>query len=156
MSATTRHLAAILAANVVGYSRLLAADEAGTLAAMRAHRRELWDPATEAHGGRVVGTAGDSLLIEFQSAVAAMESAFAVRRGMADRNREVAEDRRIRLRIGVHLGEVVVEDGDIFGDGVNIAARLEALAEPGGICLSGDVWRQVRGKLEATFVDLGA
>ncbi len=155
MSATTRRLAAILAADVVGYSRLLAADEAGTLSAMRAHRRELWDPTTAAHGGRVVGTAGDSLLIEFQSAVAAIESALAVQRGMATRNDDVAEERRIRLRVGVNLGEVVVEDGDIFGDGVNIAARLEALAEPGGICLSGDVWRQVRGKLEATFVDLG-
>ena len=122
---------------------------------MRVHRAELWDPTTEAYGGRVVGTAGDSLLIEFQSAVAAVESSLAVQRGMADRNAGIEADRRIRLRIGVNLGEVVVEGEDIFGDGVNVAARLEALADADGVCISDDVMRQIRGKLESDFRDGG-
>ena len=155
MAETTRRLAAIVAADVVGYSRLMAADETATLAAMKAHRRELWTPAIEAHGGRVVSTAGDGILIEFQSAVAAVECSVTVQRGMAERNAGLDEDRHMRLRVGVNLGEVVVEGDDIHGDGVNVAARLEALADPGGICLSGDVYRQVRGKLDAVFVDLG-
>ncbi len=152
MNGETQHrLAAIVAADVVGYSRLISADEAGTLAAMRAHRAELWDIETKARGGRVVGTAGDSLLFEFPSAVAAVECCVAIQRGMAARNAGTAEDRRIRLRIGVNLGEVVVDGDDIHGDGVNIAARLEAEAEPDGLCLSDDVVRQVRGRLALDF-----
>ncbi len=150
-----RRLSVIVAADVVGYSRLVAADEAGTLAAMKAHRAELWDPTTEAHGGRVVGTAGDSLLIEFQSAVAAVECSLAVQRAMTVRNDDIEDDRRMRLRIGVNLGEIVVEGDDILGDGVNIAARLEALAAPDGICISDNVMRQIRGKLESDFHDGG-
>ncbi len=150
-----RKLAAILAADVVGYSRLMEADEAGTLEAMKAHRRELWTPLTEQHGGRVVGMAGDSLLVEFASAVASIECAMAVQRGMAERNAQLPERKRMPLRIGINIGEVIVDGDDIFGDGVNVAARLEGLADPGGVCLSGDVYRQVRGKVDAVFVDLG-
>ncbi len=150
-----RRLAAIFAADVVGYSRLIGTDETGTLAAMRAHRAELWDPTTEMYGGRLVGTAGDSRLVEFPSAVAAVECAVAIQRAMAKRGTEVPEDRRIHLRIGVNLGDVVVDDGDILGDGVNVAARLEAAADVGGICLSDDVVRQVQGRLDLEFRDGG-
>ncbi len=156
MTNASRHrLAAILAADVVGYSRLISADEAATLAAMRAHRAELWDPTTEAFGGRLVGTAGDSRLVEFPSAVAAVECAAVIQRAMLERNAAVPEDRRIRLRIGVNLGEVVVDGEDIHGDGVNVAARLEGEAEADGICISDDVMRQVRGRLDLAFVDGG-
>ncbi len=150
-----RRLAAILAADVVGYSRLIEADEAGTLAAMKAHRRELWTPKIEAHGGRVVGTAGDSILVEFASAVAAVECAIGVQQGVALLNAGVSDDRRMLLRVGINIGEVVVDGEDIHGDGVNVAARLEALCEPGGIALSGNVHEQVQGKLEAHFEDTG-
>ena len=150
-----RRLFVVVAADVVGYSRLVAADEAGSLAAMRAHRAELWDPTPEAYGGRVVGTAGDSLLIEFQSAVAAVECSLAVQLGMLERNSIIEDDWRIRLRVGVNLGEIVVQDEDILGDGINIAARLEALAEPGRLCFSDNVMRQVRGKVESDFRDGG-
>ena len=150
---TQRRLAAILAADVVGYSRLMEADEAGTLATMKAHRAELWGPMTERHGGRIVGTAGDSLLVEFQSAVAAVECAVAVQRGMIERNGVRPEVRHMQLRIGINLGEVVVDGDDIFGDGVNLAARLEALSEPGGIALSGNVHEQVQGKTDVQFTD---
>ena len=154
-SGTQHRLAAILAADIVGYSRLVAADEAGTLDAMRTLRAELWDPVTEAHGGRLVGTAGDSRLVEFSSTVAAVECAVAIQRAMVDRNADVPEDRRIRLRIGVNLGDVVVDGDDILGDGVNVAARLEAEAAPEGICVSDDVMRQVRGRLDLAFTDGG-
>jgi TolB-like protein/cytochrome c-type biogenesis protein CcmH/NrfG len=150
-----RKLAAILAADVVGYSRLMEADEAGTLEAMKAHRRELWTPLTEKHGGRIVGTAGDSLLVEFASAVAAVECAVAVQRGMAERNAELAQGRRMELRMGINIGEVIVDGDDIHGEGVNIAARLEALSEPGGVALSGNVHEQVQGKLDESFEDAG-
>jgi len=151
----TRRLAAIVAADVVGYSRLMADDETATLEAMKAHRRALWTPEIETRGGRVVGTAGDSILVEFQSAVAAVECAFAIQHGMADSNSRLPEERRMVLRVGINIGDVVVDGDDIFGDGVNVAARLEALAEPGGICVSEDVVRQIRGKLEPTFTDGG-
>ena len=153
--ATTRRLAAVVAADVVGYSRLMAADEAATLDAMKAHRKELWAPKIDEFGGRVVGTAGDSFLVEFQSAVAAVACSVAMQQTMLERNIGLPEDRQMLLRVGINIGEVVVDGDDIFGDGVNLAARLEALAEPGGICVSDDVMRQIRGKLEIRFVDGG-
>ena len=152
---TQRKLAAILAADVVGYSRLMEADEAGTLATMKAHRAELWEPLTKRYSGRVVGTAGDSLLVEFASAVAAVECAVAVQRGMIERNADQPKNRHMQLRIGVNIGEVIVDGDDIYGDGVNLAARLESLCEPSGIALSGNVHEQVQGKLEAHFEDGG-
>ncbi len=156
MSSQRQHrLAAIFAADVVGYSRLIAADEAGTLAAMRAHRRELWDPATAASGGRLVGTAGDSRLVEFPSAVAAVECAVAIQQAMVARNDPLDEAKRVRLRIGINLGEVVVDGDNIHGDGVNIAARLESEAHADGICVSDDILRQVRGRLDVEFTDGG-
>ncbi|MBT7755775.1 MAG: tetratricopeptide repeat protein [Rhodospirillaceae bacterium] len=152
---TQRKLAAIMSADVVGYSRLMGADETGTLAAMRAHRSELWNPVIEQYGGRVVGTAGDSILVEFASAVAAVESSIAVQRGMIERNAELPEERRMLLRIGVNIGEVVMDGDDIFGDGVNVAARLQAIADSGGIAISGNVYEQVSGKLDVAFSDDG-
>jgi class 3 adenylate cyclase len=131
--AATRRLAAILAADVVGYSRLMGADEEGTLAALKELRRELADPRIDEHRGRIVKTTGDGVLVEFASIVDAVRCAVAVQRGMAAHNAAVPIDRRIEFRIGINLGDIIVEDDDIFGDGVNIAARLEALAEPGGI-----------------------
>lgn len=151
-----RKLAAIVSADVVGYSRLIGADEAGTLAAMRAHRAELWNPTIDCFGGRVVGTAGDSLLVEFASAVAAVESAIALQQGMVERNTDRPEDAQIWLRIGVNIGEVVVDGEDIHGDGVNVATRLQEIAEPGGLAVSANVHEQVAGKLAVTFADLGA
>ncbi len=152
---TQRRLAAILAADVVGYSRLMEADEVGTLAAMKAHRQELWTPKIQEHDGRVAGTAGDSILVEFGSAVAAVECAVAVQKGMAELNARQPEERRMLLRVGINIGEVVVDGEDIYGDGVNIAARLEALCEPGGVALSGNVREQVQGKLDEQFEDAG-
>ena len=137
--ASTRHLAAILATDVAGYSRLMGADEEGTLERLKAHRRQLIDPKIAEHGGRIVKTTGDGLLAEFPSVVDAVRCAAEVQRGMLDREPELPEERRIRLRIGVNLGDVIVDGDDIFGDGVNIAARLEALAEPGGVCVSATV-----------------
>ena len=131
-----RRLAAILAADIAGYSRLMGADEEGTLARLKAHRRELIDPKISEHRGRIVKTTGDGILLEFPSVVEAVSCALAVQRGMVERNAGIPEGQRITFRIGVNLGDVIVEDGDIHGDGVNIAARLEALAEPGGICIS--------------------
>ncbi len=152
----TRKLAAILAADVVGYSRLAGADEERTLARLRALRSDLIDPTIAVHHGRVVKRTGDGALIEFRSVVDAVRCAVEVQNGMVERNAGVPEDRRIEFRIGVHLGDVVEEaDGDLMGDGVNIAARLEGIAEPGGICLSEDAFRQVGEKLEHQFVDLG-
>ena len=145
--ASTRRLAAILAADVAGYSRLMGADEEGTLERLKALRRELSDPKIKEHQGRIVKTTGDGLLVEFPSVVDAMRCAAEIQRGMIDRDPEMPDERRIRFRIGVNLGDVIAEAGDIFGDGVNVAARLEALAEPGGICVSGTVHDHIRDKL---------
>jgi adenylate cyclase len=150
-----RRLAAILAADIAGYSRLMGADEEGTLAQLKAHRRELIDPKISEHRGRIVKTTGDGLLIEFPSVVEAVSCALALQQGMAERNAGTSEEERIAFRIGVNLGDIIVEDGDIHGDGVNIAARLEGIAEPGGICISEDAFRQVRGKVDAEFDDIG-
>jgi adenylate cyclase len=153
MSAT-RRLAAIFAADVAGYSRLMGLDEAGTARALREHRSAA-DPLVAQHGGRVVKTTGDGVLIEFGSVVGAVECAFALQRLTAGRNAGIASERRMEWRIGIHVGDVLVEGDDILGDGVNIAARLEGIAEPGGICVSEDAFRQVRGKVEAEFADIG-
>src|SRR5215469_16930270 len=150
-----RRLAAIFAGDVAGYSRLMGQDEAGTLARLRALRRELVDPKIAEHKGRIVKTTGDGILIEFPSVVEAVACAVAIQRGISERNAEIPADQRIEFRIGINLGDVIVEDGDIYGDGVNIAARLEALAEPGGICVSRVVHDQVRDKLDLAFEDLG-
>ena len=150
-----RRLAAILAGDVVGYSRLMGADEEGTLARLNAHRREFLEPKIAEYRGRIVKRTGDGMLIEFASAVDAARCAAEIQRGMYGRNEAVEPDRRIALRIGIHVGDVIIEEGDIFGDGVNIAARLEGIAEPGGICISDDVFRQVRGKIDIDFADAG-
>jgi len=147
-----RRLTAILAADVAGYSRLMGADEEGTHERLQAHLRELIDPKIAEHRGRVVKNTGDA---EFASVVDAVRCAAEVQRGMIEREPEVPEDRRIRFRIGVNLGDVIAEEHDIFGDGVNVAARLETLAEPGGICVSRMVHDQVRDKLTFAFEDLG-
>jgi TolB-like protein/class 3 adenylate cyclase len=152
---TQRRLAAIVSADVVGYSRLMGADEIGTLATLRAHRNELWNPTIGRFGGRVVGTAGDSILVEFASAVAAVESSIAVQQGMVERNADLPEDQRMLLRIGINIGEVIVEDDDIFGDGVNVAARLQEIAVSGGIAFSGNIHEQIDGKLDGVFSDNG-
>jgi adenylate cyclase len=135
----TRRLAAILGADVAGYSRLIGADEGSTLQALKAIRVELIDPTIAKHNGRLVKTTGDGLLVEFSSVVDALRCATEVQAGMAERNTTTPADKRIEFRIGINMGDVVVEDGDIFGDGVNVAARLEGLAEPGGICVSARV-----------------
>ncbi len=150
-----RRLAAILAADVVGYSRLMGQDEGGTLAALRARWKDVLTPAVARHRGRVVKVMGDGVLVEFGSAVDAVECAVAVQAGFLAANAGVPEDRQIVLRIGINLGEVIVEGGDLYGDGVNIAARLEGLAEPGGICVSAKVMAEVQGKVAATFADMG-
>jgi adenylate cyclase len=152
---THRRLAAIVAADVVAYSRLMEADEAGTLATMRAHRRDLWAPVVKKYGGRIVGGAGDSILIEYSSAVAAVESSVEVQLGMAERNAGLAEDQKMLLRVGINIGEVIVADDDIFGDGVNIAARLQALADPGGIALSDKVRNEICGRMLVRLKDSG-
>jgi TolB-like protein/Tfp pilus assembly protein PilF len=152
----TRKLAAILAADVAGYSRLIGADEEGTLRRLQALRAELIDPVIQTNRGRVFHTAGDSILIEFASVVDAVRCSVDVQRGMAVRNGDFVAEKQIEFRIGIHLGDVVVQlDGDLMGDGVNIAARLEGIAEPGGICLSNAAYDQVRDKLKESFVDLG-
>src|SRR4051794_27852444 len=150
-----RRLAAILAADVVGYSRLIGLDEEGTLRALRALRRELIDPSIAEHRGRIVKTTGDGVLAEFASVLDALRVAAAVQREMARRNADLAAGRRIEFRIGIHQGDIVVEDGDIFGDGVNVAARLEGIAEPGGICVSARVQEDAAGRLDLDFEDLG-
>ena len=150
-----RRLAAILAADVAGYSRLMGADEEGTLARLKALRRELADPKIKEHRGRIVKTTGDGLLIEFASVVDAVRCAVEVQREMADRNADVPSDRRIEFRMGINLGDIIKDGRDIYGDGVNLAARLEALAEPGGICVSRVVRDQVRDKLDFSFEDMG-
>jgi adenylate cyclase len=150
-----RRLAAILAADVAGYSRLMGTDEGGTLRALKAIRAELIDPKIAAHNGRLVKTTGDGLLVEFGSVVDALHCATEVQASMVERNSTVPVDKRIDFRIGINMGDIVVEDGDIFGDGVNVAARLEALAEPGGICVSARVQEDAVGKLDLAFEDLG-
>jgi adenylate cyclase len=150
-----RRLTAILAADVAGYSRLMGMDEEGTHDRLKAHLRELVDPKIKEHRGRIVKNTGDGFLAEFASVVDAVRCAVEIQRGMAEREPDVPEERRIRFRIGVNLGDVIVEEDDIFGDGVNVAARLEALAEPGGICVSRVVRDQVRDRLDYTFEDLG-
>src|SRR5262245_58352485 len=154
--AETRKLAAILVADVVGYSRLAGADEDRTLARLRALRSDLIDPIIAVYNGRVVKRTGDGALVEFRSVVDAVRSAIEVQTGMMERNAGVPPERRIEFRIGIHLGDVVEEsDGDLMGDGVNIAARLEGVAKPGGICLSEDAYRQVRSRLNLAISDLG-
>jgi TolB-like protein/class 3 adenylate cyclase/Tfp pilus assembly protein PilF len=155
MITATRRLVAILAADVAGYSRLMGADEEGTHERLKAHLRELVDPKIAEHRGRVVKNTGDGFLAEFPSVVDAVRCAVAVQRGMADREPEEPEERRIRFRIGINLGDVIVEEHDIFGDGVNVAARLEGLAEPGGICVSRVVRDQVRDRLNYRFEEMG-
>jgi adenylate cyclase len=150
-----RRLAAILAGDVAGYSRLMGADEEGTLSRLNTHRREFLEPKIADHRGRIVKRTGDGVLVEFASAVDAARCAVEIQHGMIERNAPVPLDKRIELRIGIHVGDVIIENGDIFGDGVNIAARLESIAQPGGICISDDAYRQVRGKLDANFQDAG-
>src|ERR1700758_413349 len=153
----TRKLVAILVADVVGYSRLTGADEDRTLARLRALRSALIDPTIAVHKGRVVKRTGDGALVEFRSVVDAVRCAIEIQNAMVERNAGVPEDRRIEFRIGIHLGDVVEEsDGDLMGDGVNIAARLEGIAQPGTICLSEDAYRQVKARLELAVDDLGA
>ena len=152
---TQRRLAAILAADVMGYSRLIEHYEAGTLAALRERRKKILNPAVARHHGRVVKVMGDGVLVEFGSVVNAVACAVELQKQFAAANEGLAEDRRIVLRVGVNLGDVVVEGGDLYGDGVIIAVRLETMAEPGGICISGSVHEQILGKLEAAFDDLG-
>jgi adenylate cyclase len=150
-----RRLCAILAADVAGYSRLMSSDEDGTLAALTAHRHELIDPSVAGYSGRIVKTTGDGLLVEFASVVDAVRCAADIQRGMADRNKTVTHGRRLAFRIGINLADVIVQNGDLYGDGVNVAARLEALADPGGICLSASAHEQVRDKIAVQFEDLG-
>jgi adenylate cyclase len=150
-----RRLAAILAADVAGYSRLMGADEVGTLAALKAHRKALIDPKIEEHHGRIVKTTGDGMLVEFASVVDAVQCAVEVNRGMVARNAKVPQEKRIEFRVGINIGDIIIEGDDIFGDGVNIAARLESLAEPGGLCISRKVRDEVRDKLDLAFVDMG-
>ena len=150
-----RRLAAVLAADVVGYSQLMAADEEGTLARLNSCRRELWEPTIAEHRGRIVKRTGDGMLVEFGSAVDAARCAVLTQQEMVKRNEGLPRERRIDIRIGIHIGDVIIEEGDIFGDGVNIAARLEGIAQPGGVSISEDAWRQVQGKVAAEFVDAG-
>src|SRR5688572_27683156 len=142
-----RKLAAILAADVVGYSRLVGVDEAGTIARLKALRKEFIEPLVVEYRGRVVKLTGDGALVEFASAVDAVECAVAIQRGVAEREAAEPEDRRLRFRIGINIGDIILEEGDIYGDGVNIAARLEGLAEPGGICIARNVHDQIKAKL---------
>ena len=151
----TRRLAAILAADVAGYSRLIGADEEGTLNRLRSIRADVIDPKITQHRGRIVKTTGDGLLVEFASVVDALRCAAEIQNAMAKGNAEIAAEKRIEFRMGINVGDIVVEDGDIFGDGVNVAARLEGLAEPGGICVSARVQEDVAGRLDLTFEDLG-
>src|SRR5215831_9895136 len=153
--APQRRLAALLAADVVGYSSMMQADEAGTLATLKALRTEILQPLVSKHHGRIIKVIGDGVLVEFASAVEAVSCAVALQEAMAVTNEATEESRRVVLRIGINLGDVMVEGGDLYGDGVNIAARLESLAEPGGIYLAGSIYDQVKGKLKMTFEDFG-
>jgi TolB-like protein/class 3 adenylate cyclase len=150
-----RRLAAVLAADVAEYSRLMGTDEEGTLARLKAVRKALVDPTIAKHRGRIVKTTGDGVLVEFASAVDAVRGAVEVQRGIADQNASVPPDQRIEFRIGIHVGDIIIDDNDIFGDGVNVAARLEGIADAGGVCMSNDAYRQVRGKVEIVCDDMG-
>jgi class 3 adenylate cyclase len=151
-----RRLAAILAADVAGSCRLMGIDEEGTLAQLRALRKALFDPKIAEHHGRVVKNTGDGALVEFASVVDAVRCADKIQRSVSEQNADVPQDKRIEFRIGIHVGDIIIADDDIFGDGVNIAVRLEGIAEPGGICISDDAHRQVRGKVESTLEDMGS
>jgi adenylate cyclase len=150
-----RRLAAVLAADVAGYSRLMGRDEERTLAQLKTFRKTLVDPTIAAHRGRIVKTTGDGMLVEFASAVDAARCAIEIQRQMADRNGGVPPELQIEFRIGIHVGDIIIDDDDIFGDGVNIAARLEGIAEPGGVCISDDAYRQIRGKIDIAFDNIG-
>jgi adenylate cyclase len=150
-----RKLAAIVAADIAGYSRLMGADEVGTLQALKAHRKALIDPMIAAHHGRIVKTTGDGILIEFASVVDAVTCSVAIQRGIITRNADVPEDKRILFRVGINLGDVIIDGSDLYGDGVNVAARLEGIADPGGVYISDDVHRQVQGKLDVAFDYIG-
>ena len=156
MAREQRRLAAIVAAYVVGYSRLMGRDESGTLARLREHRKQRFEPTRARHGGRLVKLIGDGALVEFSSAVDALSAAIAFQQAVAEANRDQPEDKRIVFRIGVNLGDVIHEvDGDLYGDGVNIAARLQTLADPGGICISGTAYDHLQGKLDCDYEYLG-
>jgi adenylate cyclase len=150
-----RRLAAVLAVDVAGYSRLMGRDEERTLAQLKTLRKTLVDPAIASHRGRIVKTTGDGMLVEFASAVDAARCAVEVQREVAEQNTGISPELRIEFRIGIHLGDIIIDDNDIFGDGVNIAARLEGIAEPGGVCISDDAYRQIRGKIDIAFEDIG-
>ena len=150
-----RRLAAVLAADVAGYSRLMGGDEEHTLAQLKTLRKTLVDPVIAVHRGRIVKTTGDGILVEFASVVDAARGAVEIQRGMAVHNADIPKEIRIEFRIGIHVGDIIIDDNDIFGDGVNIAARLEGIAEPGGVCISDDAHRQIRGKIDIPFDDIG-
>jgi len=150
-----RRLAAILAADVAGYSRLMGADEEGTLASLKVYRREIIDPKIREHRGRIVRIIGDGLLVEFASVITAVRWAVEVQRAMGERNAGLPQEKRIEFRIGINAGDIIIDGTDIWGDGVNVAARLEALAEPGGICVSGRVQEDIHGSIEIGFEDIG-
>ena len=150
-----RRLAAVLAADVAGYSRLMGSSEERTLAQLKSFRKTLVDPGIASHRGRIVKTTGDGMLVEFASAVDAARCAVEIQREMAQQNTAVPPELRIEFRIGIHVGDIIIDDNDIFGDGVNIAARLEGIAEPGGVCISDDAHRQIRGKIDLAFDDIG-
>src|SRR5437667_3589925 len=151
-----RRLAAILAADVAGSCRLIGIDEEGALARLKALRRTHFDPNVTDHRGRIVKNTGDGALVEFASVVDAVRCADEIKRSVAEQNTDVPQDKRIEFRIGIHLGDIIIADDDIFGDGVNIAVRLEGIAEPGGICISDDAHRQIRGKVDIIFEDMGS
>src|ERR1700693_1806567 len=150
-----RRLAAILAADIAGYSRLMGTDDEGTLRLLKAYRKELVDPKIAEHRGRIVKTTGDGMLVEFVSVVDAVRCAVDIQRAMSERNTEVPAEKRIEFRIGINVGDIISDANDIYGDGVNVAARLEALADPGGIMVSRNVHDQVRDKLSFGFEDMG-
>ena len=150
-----RRLMAILAADVAGYSRLVGADDEGTLAQWKAHFRELIEPKIAEHHGRIVRITGDGLLVEFVSVIAAVKCAVEVQHGMGERNIDVPQEKRIEFRMGINVGDIIIDGTDIWGDGVNMAARLEALAQPGGICVSGRVQEDVHGQLDVAFEEMG-
>src|SRR5215468_4284855 len=150
-----RRLAAILAADIAGYGRLMGSDEEGTLRQLKAHRKELVDPKITEHRGRIVKTTGDGMLVEFVSVVDAVRCAIDIQRGTRERNSDIPAEKRIQFRIGINVGDIIIDGDDIYGDGVNIAARLEGLAEPGGVCVSDDAQRQIRGKVDTSLEDMG-
>src|SRR5947207_2052894 len=150
-----RRLAAVLAADVAGYGRLMGADEEGTLAQLKAIKKAVVDPTIAAHRNRIVNARGGRVLVEFASAVDAVRSAVEIQRGVVEQNAAQPRDRRIEFRIGIHVGDIMFDENDIFGDGVNIASRLEGISEPGGLCISDDTQRQIRSKVDVVFEDIG-